>query len=149
MVVSGSWAGPVAAAIFVVLVYQYIIHPAFFSPLSRIPNAHWSAPISRFWILNVRFTRRENRTLHDAHRRLGPIIRVAPNELSINDLDSLRTVYQGGFEKPVWYSVFDNYGYDEVLDRRSLGPPRSHLMSKGSLACSRLAPPQSTRRANG
>ncbi|KAK4126896.1 cytochrome P450 [Parathielavia appendiculata] len=80
------------------------------SPLSRIPNAHWSAPFSRLWILWVRFVRNENRTLYSAHRRLGPIIRVGPNELSINDLESVRTVYQGAFEKPAWYSVFDNYG---------------------------------------
>ncbi|KAL2262862.1 hypothetical protein VTK26DRAFT_9188 [Humicola hyalothermophila] len=110
MATGDAWAGSVAAAIFVVVFYQHIIYPAFFSPLSRIPNAHWSAPISRLWILNIRFTRRENKTLLDAHRRLGPVIRVAPNELSISSLDSIRAVYQGGFEKPAWYSVFDNYG---------------------------------------
>ena len=90
----------------------------------------------------------ENRTLHDAHRRLGPVIRVAPNELSINDIGSLRTVYQGGFEKPEWYSVFNNYGYDERLDKTLVGYC-SHFMSKAPLACSRPAPLQSTRRGSG
>ncbi|KAL2019886.1 hypothetical protein VTK56DRAFT_9061 [Thermocarpiscus australiensis] len=105
-----SWAASSVAAVSVFLVYTYVIYPTLFSPAARIPNAHWSAPFSRLWILWIRFVHRENRTLHSAHRQLGPIIRVAPNELSINDVDSVRTVYQGGFEKPVWYSVFDNYG---------------------------------------
>ncbi|KAK4100526.1 hypothetical protein N658DRAFT_390511, partial [Parathielavia hyrcaniae] len=102
--------GAIVGGIFVFLLYRCVIHPALFSPLSRIPNAHWSAPFSCLWILWVRFVRIENRTLYSAHRRLGPIIRVGPNELSVNDVDSVRTVYQGGFEKPAWYSVFDNYG---------------------------------------
>ncbi|KAK0704179.1 hypothetical protein B0T21DRAFT_269092, partial [Apiosordaria backusii] len=101
----------VAAALFAFLTYRFIFWPAFFSPLAQIPNAHWSAPFSRFWILRVRFSHRENRTLHAAHRRLGAVVRVGPNELSIGDLDGVRTVYQGGFEKTSWYSVFDNYGY--------------------------------------
>jgi hypothetical protein len=129
------WAGPAVAVIFVLLTYRLVIHPAFFSPLAQIPNAHWSAPFSPIWILSIRFARKENRTLHAAHRRLGPIIRVGPNELSINDIDSVHAVYQGGFEKPAWYSVFDNYGYGNMLDRRCTDIC-SHL-SKASPACSR------------
>jgi hypothetical protein len=102
---------PVLASIVVIfLTYHFIIHPAFFSPLAKIPNAHWSTPYSRIWILNVRYKNRENRTLHAAHKRLGPVIRLAPYELSIDDVDCVRTVYQGGFDKSSWYSVFDNYG---------------------------------------
>jgi len=102
--------GPAAAVVFVFLTYQYVLYPAFFSPLAQIPSAHWSVPFSRLWILWIRFVHRENRTLHNAHRRLGPVVRIGPNELSIDGVDNVRTVYQGGFEKPVWYSVFDNYG---------------------------------------
>jgi hypothetical protein len=110
MAYNTSLVGPAAAAVFVFLAYRFVIYPAFLSPLSRIPAAHWSARFSSLWILWVRFTHRENKTLHSAHHRLGPVVRIGPNELSINDLASVRTVYQGGFEKPVWYSVFDNYG---------------------------------------
>lgn len=99
-----------AVALVLTLATWKVAYEAFFSPLSSIPNAHWSAPLSRLWILFIRFSRQENRTLHAAHRRLGPILRVGPRELSINDFDSVRTVYQGGFDKTVWYSVFDNYG---------------------------------------
>jgi hypothetical protein len=108
--VDGKTQTPVLAYIVVIfLTYYFILHPAFISPLARIPNAHWSAPFSHLWILNVRFNNRENRTLHAAHKRLGPVIRVGPYELSIDDVDCVRTVYYGGFDKSSWYSVFDNY----------------------------------------
>lgn len=94
----------------VISVYKFIIHPSFISPLSKVPNAHWTSPFSPLWILWTRFWNRENETLHGAHLKLGPVIRIAPNELSVNDLGSLRSVYGGGMEKGQWYSIFDNYG---------------------------------------
>ncbi|KXX75322.1 putative sterigmatocystin biosynthesis P450 monooxygenase STCB [Madurella mycetomatis] len=143
------WAGAVAAAIFVVLTYRYVIHLAL-SPLAHIPNAHWSAPFSRLWILGIRFTHRENRTLHAAHYRLGPVIRVGPYELSINDIESVRTVYQGGFEKPAWYSVFDNYGVPCMFSSRSADEHSarkrliSHVYSKSYIHSSPAASAQAS-----
>lgn len=97
-------------AVVLFLAYRFVVHPALLSPLAKIPSAHWSSPFSRLWALSIRFGHTENRTLREAHRRLGPVIRVAPNELSVDGVDCVRTVYQGGFDKPSWYSVFDNYG---------------------------------------
>ena len=92
------------------LVFQYIILPAFISPLARIPAAHWSCHLSPLWILVTRYRRRQNRTLYEAHRRHGPVVRIGPNEVSVDGVEGLRVVYQGGFEKDPWYSVFSNYG---------------------------------------
>lgn len=98
------------AVLSLLVFYKFVIYPASVSPLSKIPNAHWSAPFSPLWILWTRLKCRENRTLHAAHLKHGSVIRIAPNELSVNDLAGLRTVYAGGFEKGQWYSIFDNYG---------------------------------------
>ncbi|KAI9729644.1 MAG: hypothetical protein M1818_008447 [Claussenomyces sp. TS43310] len=93
------------------IIYKAIIHPALLSPLSRIPNAHWTSAISPAWILWTRFRSRENREVHAAHQRLGSVVRLGPNEISVNCLDGgVRTVYGGGFEKGQWYTIFDNYG---------------------------------------
>jgi hypothetical protein len=94
----------------VLVIYKFIVYPAFISPLPKVPNAHWTSPISPLWIHWIRYSCRENSTLHAAHIKQGPVIRVAPNELSVNDITGLRTVYAGGFEKGPWYSIFDNYG---------------------------------------
>ncbi|KAL2171261.1 hypothetical protein VTG60DRAFT_3367 [Thermothelomyces hinnuleus] len=149
MSLSSDWIGALATAVFAILGYRYVVYPAVFSPLACIPNAHWSAPFSRAWILWIRWAHRENRTLYRAHRRLGPVIRVGPNELSINDLDSVRTVYQGGFEKPAWYSVFDNYGVPCMFSARP-APEHSarkrlisHVYSKSYIQSSTAAAAQS------
>lgn len=93
--------------------YNYFLYPAFLSPLAKIPNAHFSSPSSSLWILWIRFRRRENRTLLACHKRLGPIIRLGPKELSVDCVDGgIRTIYSGGYEKHDWYTnIFDNYGY--------------------------------------
>ncbi|KAI2602367.1 cytochrome P450 [Hypoxylon sp. NC1633] len=103
-----------ALILIVVLFYKYVLYPAVISPLSKVPTAHWSCSVSPLWILWARFKSRENRTLHAAHKRHGPIVRVGPNELSVMSVEAVKTIYQGGyqggFDKHQWYSVFNNYG---------------------------------------
>ena len=91
---------------------RFCLLPSFFSPLAAIPPAHWSARFSSLWILWARFNKRENWTIHDAHQRLGPIVRLGPEEVSVNDVQALKTIYVGGWEKPEWYLLFTNFwGY--------------------------------------
>lgn len=92
-----------------VLLVTYHYHLATAHSAPRIPFAHWSAAVSRVWILHKRFRRRENAALAEAHGRLGPYVRVAPGEVSVVDIEGVR-VYGGGFDKAGWYGVFDNYG---------------------------------------
>ncbi|ETS78088.1 hypothetical protein PFICI_10150 [Pestalotiopsis fici W106-1] len=92
------------------LLYKYILYPLCLTSLSKLPSAHWSCSISPIWILWARFQSRENKTLFEAHERCGPIVRVGPHEVSIADMELVKDVYQGGFDKHEWYSVFNNYG---------------------------------------
>ncbi|OTB11170.1 hypothetical protein K445DRAFT_370562 [Daldinia sp. EC12] len=101
---------PTTLTLVAFLIYKYILYPSIFSPLSKIPTPHWSCSISPIWILWARFNGRENRTLHAAHKQYGPIVRVGPKELSVNSVEAVKTIYQGGFDKHEWYSLFDNYG---------------------------------------
>jgi unspecific monooxygenase len=59
--------------------------------------------------------KQENRAVHAAHEKHGSIVRLAPNEISVNCVNGgLRTVW-GGFDKPDWYpNIFDNYGKDPI-----------------------------------
>ncbi|KAF9876041.1 cytochrome p450 [Colletotrichum karsti] len=81
------------------LVYHFILYPVFISPLAKIPAPHWSCHVSPLWILLARKNNFQNRSLHRAHLELGPVVRIGPNEISVDGYDALRTVYQGGFEK--------------------------------------------------
>jgi hypothetical protein len=97
------------------LVYTYLTNP-----LRHIPAAHPLAPFTSVWILSVRWRSIENATLKAAHDKLGPIICLAPNEISLNCVKGgIKEVYTGGFEKGDgrwgWYEYFENYGYVEPL----------------------------------
>ncbi|KAF9885769.1 hypothetical protein FE257_012351 [Aspergillus nanangensis] len=107
---------PLTASAFILLglffFYKTVLYPVFFSPLSKIPNAHWTVPISPGWILWRRYRSQNNRTIQAAHERLGPIVRLSPSEISINSVeDGIKSVYTGGFEKHEWYPrVFGSLG---------------------------------------
>ncbi|MCJ1302731.1 hypothetical protein MMC08_005535 [Hypocenomyce scalaris] len=97
-------------AVLLVLIYKCIIVPTCLSPLSPIPNAHFTSPIAPTWIWWQRRTGFETRSIFAAHQRHGPIVRLGPNELSVASLDGLRQVYTAGFEKDPWYiDEFMNY----------------------------------------
>lgn len=114
-------------------IYRFIIFPVFLSPLSKVPNAHWSAPFSPLWILYHRLMQNDTPTVHEAHRSLGPIIRLAPNELSVNCVEGgIRTIYGGGYDKGDWYSnVFSNYGVQPMfaMPERNPHSKRKRMMS--------------------
>lgn len=98
--------------------FRWVIQPAFLSRLARIPPIHWSSRFSRLWIFHKRLLEKETLSVHDAHSRLGPIIRLAPNELSVNSLEGLRTIYGGSnpFPKNDWYAnIFTNYGIQPMF----------------------------------
>jgi unspecific monooxygenase len=71
--------------------YKFFIYPAFLSPLARIPAANFSARFSSFWSNYIRWANIENNALYELHRRLGPIVRLGPNELSVD-------CYEGGLK---------------------------------------------------
>ena len=94
-------------------------------PLNAIPNAHPTVPFSSIWLLSIRYRKRENRTVWDAHKRLGPVVRLAPEEVSVCTLDGLKTIY-GDWEKNAWYEAFINYGTPPLVAKIHSGPHSAH-----------------------
>lgn len=110
---------PATFAILVPLLFlSHVVYAYIRNPLRKIPAAHPLAHFTSFWIHSVRWRCVENATLKEAHNRLGPIICLGPNEVSVNCVKGgIREVYAGGYEKESsanggynWYSFFANYG---------------------------------------
>ncbi|KAK4505818.1 hypothetical protein PRZ48_003783 [Zasmidium cellare] len=124
--------------------YHYLLYPLLFSPLCKIPAANPFASISSLWILYIRWLNIENQTLLRLHEKLGPIVRLAPNELSVNCYEGgLKTIYGGGFAKDEFYvRRFVNYGKVNMLcmtDNKEHGLRRrmlSSVYSKSSIMSS-------------
>lgn len=93
-----------------IAVSRFVVFPLVSSPLNQIPNAHWSAPFSSSWILYIRYKDAETETLAELHKKLGPVVRLGPNDVSIDSIDYVKTVYAGPFNRTKWYNIFKNYG---------------------------------------
>lgn len=92
----------------------YVVYEHLTSSLRNIPTAHPTAPFSSLWILSKTLKGQRNRSIHEAHLKHGPIVRLGPEEISINDPALVKAVYSAGsgFDKPAWYHIFTNYGLD-------------------------------------
>jgi hypothetical protein len=65
------------------------------------------------------------RTILQLHKKYGPVVRIAPNEISFNSLSALRTIYGAGsgFERTSFYRMFDVYGHQNLF---TFGSPKAH-----------------------
>lgn len=121
--------------------YAHILHPLFLSPLRHVPVPHPLCRFSSAWILWQRFQKRENRSLKTAHDRLGPVLLLGPNEVSVNcTKGGVSVVYTGtaagaggggsggGMEKGEWYGFFTNY--DNVPNMFSTAGSKAHSLRK-------------------
>lgn len=104
------------ALLLLLLFYKFVLFPAFLSPLSKVPNAHFTAPFASLWISSKRRASAGTRAIFSLHQKYGPILRLGPNELSVCTPSALKTIYIGGFEKDRWYQdAFMNYGTPNMV----------------------------------
>ncbi|CAI0641783.1 unnamed protein product [Colletotrichum noveboracense] len=77
------------------------------SPLSHVPGP-WHTRFCRWRLKASRLTGTRMTYIYNLHQKYGKLVRVAPNEISCVDLDSVIRVYKmgGGFEKAQWVGNF-------------------------------------------
>ncbi|KAL5337427.1 hypothetical protein BJX70DRAFT_399729 [Aspergillus crustosus] len=113
---------PLAATSCILYLLASLIYRRFFHPLRNIPGPFW-ASLSRFWLGYQISTGRMDSIQQKLHARygtlrnqdlflyrdwfwLGPLVRIAPDEVSVADPSAVKTIYgaQNGFEKTDFYS---------------------------------------------
>lgn len=93
----------------VVAVLSYYLYPYLvtYAPLRDIPGP-LAARLSGLWLFST--ARRGKRFLlvHEAHKQYGPVMRIQPNHVSINDDDAIQAIYGhgNGFLKADFYDAF-------------------------------------------
>ncbi|KAG5941735.1 hypothetical protein E4U60_007743 [Claviceps pazoutovae] len=102
-----------------------MIRVAFDAQLVQIPGPI----ISRFTSLILKInTLRGQRTryIHSLHQQYGPFVRVAPREVSISDLDSVRQIHRIGtpFRKSAWYKEVTRQPLDDQCTVFAIQDPR-------------------------
>lgn len=51
--------------------------------------------------------------IHSLHGKYGPVVRLAPNEVSFANLEGMKEIYQSGgsgYDKTEFYDLFKQYG---------------------------------------
>ncbi|KAF3910503.1 hypothetical protein AA313_de0207826 [Arthrobotrys entomopaga] len=77
------------------LVVFYIIsciYQLYFSPLAKVPGP-WYAALSKGWFLTMSMRGNVSFVVHKLHQKYGPYVRIAPNEISVADLESVKKIH--------------------------------------------------------
>ncbi|KAI9713247.1 MAG: hypothetical protein M1820_001234 [Bogoriella megaspora] len=97
----------------------YVIYQRYLHPLAGIPGPFW-ASLSRLWLVKHCRDGDMHRVMIALHERHGKLIRIGPNELSIADIDAIKTVYAAGtkFRKSEWYGVWQGHRKFDLFAER-------------------------------
>lgn len=75
------------------LVVLRTIYRAYFKSLHSVPGPRL-AKFTRLWLANAIYSRQYHKISTEIHRQYGPIVRIAPNEYSIDDVDAAQIIYR-------------------------------------------------------
>ncbi|KPM38471.1 hypothetical protein AK830_g8100 [Neonectria ditissima] len=116
-----------SAALLFVLVLQIAkkFVQAHVSPLSQIPSAGFAAPYSRLlWAFRREYRGTITLDLPVLHKKLGPLIRIGPNEVSFYSMevyDAVHKVNSGYKKDPRVYGNFVQDGHPALFSITAMG----------------------------
>lgn len=94
----------------------FVVYRAFLHPLRKIPGP-FIAKLTSLWLWYHAYYGTESTAIQEAHEKYGPIIRIGPNEVNIDDGAAIQPIYvkNGGLPKNPCYSNFDIDGYSTIF----------------------------------
>ncbi|KAL4953637.1 cytochrome P450 [Aspergillus filifer] len=98
-----------------------ILYRLYMHPLRRIPGPTL-ASVTSLYLAYHTYIGDEATIIASLHKKHGPILRIAPNDVSITDPAALDAIYiaRGGFPKPNIYSKFDIDGHTTIFSTLTL-----------------------------
>jgi len=108
--VVANWPIVIGISLLITVVHEYIIYPFFTSPLAGVPGPKMYA-MTKWWMIWTDYSKKRTITIHEMHKKYGPIIRIAPNELAFTGEEPMKVIYGAGtpFSKPAFYDLFIAY----------------------------------------
>ncbi|KAK1781535.1 cytochrome P450 [Copromyces sp. CBS 386.78] len=96
----------------ILLLIIHTLHSLVYTPLTSLPGPFYT----KFTSLVLKYHElRATRTryIHALHLRYGPVVRIAPNEVSFASREGVKEIYcsgGSGYDKSAWYDLFRVYG---------------------------------------
>ncbi|CAN8096982.1 unnamed protein product [Discula destructiva] len=103
------------------------------SPLTRLPGP-WYSILTSLPLKRAEFHARRTKHVHALHLRYGPVVRIAPNEVSFSSAAAVREIYASGgsgYDKTEFYNLFTVYGRRTMFSTLAKAP---HAQRKRALA---------------
>ena len=100
-----------AQLVLVTFVLVFLIRPVFNyfrdqKGFRKYPSASPFAPLSSLWMIILHWRGLRTKTVFEAHKKLGPVVRLGPNHLSFTALEAIKDIY--GHGTPAFKSEFYN-----------------------------------------
>ncbi|KAH8908565.1 cytochrome P450 [Coniochaeta sp. PMI_546] len=109
MAVLNLLVSPWAPAVLLAGLAFYYLFPYFvtYRHLRKIP-APFPAQFTNFWLLYTTRRGRRYLTVHDVHKKLGPVVRIQPNHVSVADDNAIQAIlgHGNGMLKSSFYDAF-------------------------------------------
>ena len=96
------------------LIASIVLYRLWLAPLARLPGP-WICAITRLPLMYHEFSGKRRSFIHDLHLKYGPVVRVAPDEVSFATREALKEIYTSGgsgYDKTSFYSLFENFGVE-------------------------------------
>ncbi|KAM0193785.1 hypothetical protein ACHAPA_010240 [Fusarium lateritium] len=107
---------PVILIPLIALIYVLTVYPLTHGHLRHVPGP-WYAKVSSLPLSFYDITCRRNEIVLKWHRKYGPVILIAPNEISVADLEATKEIYKATerWAKSDYFDHFTGYGLRSVF----------------------------------
>ncbi|KAL8694898.1 MAG: hypothetical protein Q9218_000562 [Villophora microphyllina] len=88
----------------------YSVQQTFCSPLKSIPGPAL-AKFTNLWQAVLYYRGKQASVIRHLHDRHGPVVRLGPHHISVNDRSLIKTIYslRGNYIKSEWYQATDDH----------------------------------------
>lgn len=103
---------PILLYALVVLLAVHTFRQALAPPLNKVPGP-WYARFTTLVLKWHEFRTNRTRYVHAMHRKYGPVVRIAPNEVVFASAAAVKEIYcsgGSGYDKTEFYDMFKVYG---------------------------------------
>ncbi|KAL2836559.1 cytochrome P450 [Aspergillus pseudoustus] len=110
------------------------LYRLYFHPISKVPGPKLAACTS-LWLAYHTYIGDECTVIFELHKKYGPVLRVAPNDVDIASGDAIEPIYlsRGGFPKTQVYSKFDIDGHTTIFSTLTLSERASRAKAVAPL----------------
>ncbi|KAJ5318481.1 cytochrome P450 [Penicillium atrosanguineum] len=107
---------------------SWCIYCRAFHPLSKVPGPFWSS-FTRLWLTHAVSRGDLDVVQRELHRRYGPLVRIAPDEVACADPDAIRKIYRttSPLNKSDFYHLWDVGAFSKYPNAFAIVPEKLHF----------------------